>query len=272
MRSKEKDDSNVLTLLEHISEDENARGLNKHQIEVGLKAEHPTPHRAVRETIQRLEDEGAIAAVRTERGRAPNTKSKFYTLTELGAKKLAALKGGSAFHSYINVDRARQIVEEEEAKLKLTPEQDRACLEMGIAHDWFTRRLRDLVEKALAQTKKSRDVERVARTVSHILLPDLATFIKVCYRHRNAPPLQGPLQGLPISYLAFGRGDEYQEALLEWFEKWFEKFAPSRLADLHVHLPEEDIAETCILSRTEAQARRELVRADREIWGRRRSR
>jgi DNA-binding PadR family transcriptional regulator len=262
MRSKEDDDFHVLTLLHVLSEHERARGLkkqglNKYEIEQELKKAkdyHPT-YRAVRETIQRLEDEGAIGAVRTERGRAPNTKTKFYALTDLGAQKLAALKGHSDF--YINAERARRIVEKEEEP-NWTPDATRACLEMGIAQDWLISRLRDPVLKALAQTKKSRDVERVARTVSRILLPDLATFIRVCYRHRDATRLDG----IPVSNFALGPGEVEVD---ETCAAWLEKFAPGQFDHYVGRLPPNDVALICVLSKSEAQARRELAREDERL-------
>lgn len=225
--------------------------MNKYQTERALEdlGVYHVTHRAVRETFQRLEGEGAIEVVRIERGRAPRTSAKFYSVTDLGIAKLD--KGLLPLGQYaVDVDRARRTVE-----ARWTKEEERAYFEMLIAYSWLVMRLGNLIPRALAQAKSSHAAEKLARTVSRILLPDLATLMRVCYRHRDVEVDNTPV----CDYVAASSlGGEKSE---ESCRMWLARFAPSQIREYSGKLPEEIIAWAAILSKNEAQGRRELAKA-----------
>jgi hypothetical protein len=259
MRDKGLDDRLVLAVLVMQGE-----SLNKEQIERRVKdlarrgkdqgktSPQPITHRAMRESIERLEGRGEIEPQLTGAGRAPHTRTVFYGITELGRAALEAKPELSSGH-VINIERAKQLMEERERK-EWTPPADRAYLEMMVAYNWLFKRVGGLLPAALAQAKNSREAEKRTRTVSDILQPDLAALIRVCYRYRDIKV--GDVR--VWDYVTSSNVGE--ESMEECCRSWLKKYAPTQLHDYDGRIPDEDLALISVLSRSEKRTHRELVR------------
>jgi DNA-binding MarR family transcriptional regulator len=259
MRDKEMDDLLVLAVVAKAGMPLNKYKIKREALTLKMDAERnirkqfpqPITYRAIREAIERLHERGEIEAAYVEPGRAPHTRSVFYKLTELGEAALRTPKSSRGLG--INVERARQIVEEREKK-KWTPEADRAYAEMHIAYNWLLWQLGNVIAPALPQTRRSRDAEKLARTVLNIMTADLARFIRACYRHRDVKVENNPVFDYVLDSFAFDELDE------EECRAWLERFAPSEFREYTGKLPYSIIALDCILSRSKAEARRDLAK------------
>lgn len=265
MRDKEFD---FLLVLAALAEGES---LNKYQIEQRAKImrrraedrfRRPFPqsvnHRAIRDAIECLEERGEIHPTGPAGpGRAPHTKTIYYGLTELGQATLTALKTEPEERSpgyIINVSRARQITEERD-RTKWAPAAERAYLEMLIVYNWLIKRLGDLLPAVLAHAKNRHEAEKHAQTVTDILVPDLAAFIRVCHRYRDTKTGNVPV----LDYVT--SSDVGEESMGESCRIWVKKFAPNSFHEFDGKIPDEEIALISVLSNTEKQAERGLTRA-----------
>lgn len=253
MRDKDFDDMLVLAVMAKAGV-----SLNKYQIEQSAKAfmeggkqslPQPVTHRGIREAIERLQEGGEIAPEATAPGRAPNTRTAFYKITDLG--KAAFSREHKLSSAYLNVERAREIAGAEREK-QWTPAANRAYCEMMIAYAWLVGRLGRLLPASFSEAKSSRQAEKRARTIANMLVTDLEECIRVCYRYRDVKAGDMPV----LDYVTISTVDE--NTVDEQSEIWLENFAPATVREYAgwVLYP----AVTYLFSRNDREGLRELKR------------